>query len=42
MGEIADDMINGFMCQVCGEVIDGSVPGYPRLCESCKEEEKED
>jgi hypothetical protein len=32
MGEIADMMINGEMCEMCGVVLDGESPGYPRYC----------
>jgi len=32
MGEIADAMINGFMCEMCGIYLDGEEPGYPRYC----------
>ena len=32
MGEIADDMINGFVCEMCGTFLDGEEPGYPRYC----------
>lgn len=36
MGEIADMMINGLMCEGCGEYMDDhDEPGYPRRCESC-------
>lgn len=38
MGDIADDMISGFMCQYCGVFLDGQEPGYPRSCEDCEEE----
>jgi len=41
MGEIADMMINGSMCQYCGECFDDE-SGYPRSCESCREDEKHD
>ena len=37
MGEIADDMINGDMCQVCGVWL-GDGDGYPRSCSGCKDE----
>jgi len=30
MGEIADDIIDGFYDELTGEVIDGESPGYPR------------
>ena len=50
MGEVADDINNGLMCQVCGTWM-GDVfmndwelfknpPGYPRTCGSCKKDEK--
>lgn len=35
MGEIADSMINGESCQLCGVYI-GDEVGYPRYCNSCK------
>lgn len=37
MGEIADAMINGFLCQYCGVFLDGEEPGYPRSCEDCED-----
>ncbi len=42
MGEIADAMINGLFCEVCGEYLDGDEPGYPRKCENCTDLEEED
>lgn len=39
MGEIADMMLNGDMCQWCGEFINGGDgPGYPGLCPACAED----
>ena len=38
MGDIADGMLNGLFCQLCGVVIDGEEPGYPRFCAGCEEE----
>lgn len=35
MGEIADMMIDGTMCQVCGEFL-GDPQGYPITCDGCK------
>ena len=37
MGEIADMMLDGTMCQWCGEWLHGGEdgPGYPGLCASC-------
>lgn len=34
MGEIADMMIDGILCEECGEYI-GDAVGYPRLCSGC-------
>ncbi len=39
MGEIADMMIEGFLCQYCGQAMDDhEEPGYPRTCDDCEEE----
>jgi len=38
MGEIAEMMLDGTMCQQCGEwlILDGSEPaGYPMSCDAC-------
>ena len=32
MGESADSMVNGLLCEQCGVLIDGDEPGYPTLC----------
>ena len=42
MGEIADMMLEGTMCQECGEFIDDGEegPGYPRLCAGCAGRQK--
>ena len=32
MGDIADAMVEGLFCQMCGGYIDGEEPGYPRYC----------
>lgn len=37
MGEIADMMINGDMCQECGAIMIGG-HGYPRTCADCHNE----
>lgn len=34
MGEIADLMLDGEMCQECGEFIEPAL-GYPGLCAGC-------
>lgn len=44
MGEIADMMLDGTMCECCGEFLNDGAdgPGYPVRCFSCREpEEKE-
>lgn len=38
MGEIAEMMLDGTMCQVCGEFLD-SDNGYPTTCGGCDTEE---
>ena len=38
MGEIAEQIMEGFLCQSCGVMIDGEEPGYPRECEDCENE----
>ena len=34
MGEIAEMMLEGDMCQWCGELLDGD--GYPTVCIGCQ------
>jgi hypothetical protein len=41
MGEIAEMMLDGTLCQTCGGVIDGTTPGYPRYCEDCAKDQVE-
>jgi len=38
MGDIADMMIEGLLCQQCGSHIDGETPGHPRYCADCEYE----
>lgn len=35
MGDSADSMVNGLLCEQCGVLIDGEEPGYPRSCSDC-------
>lgn len=37
MGEIADMMLDGSMCELCGEYL-GEGDGYTRLCAGCSED----
>lgn len=37
MGEIADMIVNGDMCEGCGVWL-GEGDGYPRRCDSCKDD----
>jgi len=41
MGEIADMMINGELCEWCGDYL-GDDAGYPRLCPACQAESRKD
>lgn len=34
MGDIADQMLNGELCQGCGGLLDGI--GYPTFCRACQ------
>ena len=36
MGEIADMIVDGQICEICSCDIDGTAPGYPRRCEFCR------
>lgn len=38
MGEIADMMLEGVLCETCGEYI-GDEVGYPRRCAACEASE---
>ncbi|WP_197021177.1 hypothetical protein [Sporolactobacillus terrae] len=38
MGEYAEMMLEGVLCEQCGCLIDGEETGYPRLCEDCARE----
>ena len=35
MGDIADMMINGDLCEGCGVYLEGDGEGFPRYCTSC-------
>ena len=35
MGDVADDIINGDCCEICGVYFEDAGQGYPRRCKSC-------
>jgi hypothetical protein len=37
MGDVADDILDGDMCELCGEWL-GDGDSYPRKCESCEKD----
>jgi hypothetical protein len=40
MGEIAEDINEGFRCAICADIMyDMKSPGHPRVCQECKEED---
>ena len=41
MGENADMMLDGILCEGCGVYIDDEDGGYPRLCGSCAQDRKQ-
>lgn len=42
MGEMADMILMGFLCQQCGMPIDDNIVGFPRCCEDCSEHEEKE
>jgi hypothetical protein len=42
MGEIAGMVLDGILCEECGSIIDGIAAGYPRKCDYCIIETKND
>lgn len=38
MGEMAEAVLNGEMCEWCGVWLDGEPAGYPQLCPDCQKE----
>lgn len=42
MGEIAEMMLDGTLCERCGGVVDGTTPGHPRLCDACEMDDEFD
>lgn len=42
MGEIAEMMIDGTLCEGCGQFMNEDPPGYPVRCSECGGEPDED
>ena len=40
MGEIADMMLDGTLCESCGVYMEGSGMGYPQRCYACQREDR--
>ena len=36
MGDIADMMLDGTLCEGCGVYVDDETTGYPRRCAACR------
>jgi len=42
MGEMADLLINGDDCEVCGMPFETPGDGFPRKCDSCRDDERKE
>lgn len=40
MGEIAEAILEGAMCQTCGEFFEDGEVGFPRTCAACRQEDR--
>jgi hypothetical protein len=38
MGDIADMMLEGTLCEQCGVYLNNDRPGHPRCCADCAED----
>lgn len=36
MSQAVEDMLDGLICQICGQFIDFEASGYPRPCDECE------
>ena len=36
LGDVTELILDGFLCERCGDMIDGVDVGFPRECESCR------
>jgi len=41
MGDVADMMLDGTLCEGCGVYLEGESYGVPRYCASCHEDRRE-
>lgn len=41
MGEISEMMLDGTLCEGCGEFLNEDPPGYPCYCAGCGGEEED-
>lgn len=41
MGEIAEMMMEGMLCQCCGVYLESSKGDYPQMCYSCEQEARQ-
>lgn len=40
MGEYAEMMLDGTLCEGCGVYLDNDLEGFPQLCSDCAEERR--
>jgi hypothetical protein len=36
MGDISEMILDGILCEGCGDLVDGAPTGHPRKCVSCR------
>lgn len=41
MGDIAEMMLDGLLCEICGDIIDFDESWFPRTCNKCLRVESE-
>jgi hypothetical protein len=42
MGEIAEMMLDGTLCEGCGDFLNDEPPGYPCYCRDCQRDKAKD
>lgn len=40
MGDIAEMMLDGTLCEGCGEYLEGVGEGFPRYCSACRRQNR--